>query len=101
MEPIRGSEYIYLSDSKDQTVIEISFTICSFKVQVADAVIEHLNPIRLRIEDFMRNPDYLDAVLRKGCDKSSAVAQRTITEVKEKIGVALVNRRAVLLERKQ
>lgn len=75
----------------------------AYKLQVADAVIEHLTPIRMRIEDLRRNPDYLDAVLRGGCERSTAVARRTIAEVKERVGVALEGRGggAVLLERKQ
>lgn len=68
---------------------------------MADAVIAHLNPIRLRIEDYMRNPEYLVEVLRSGGEKSSAVAQQTIDEVKEKVGVGLPGKLSVLLEEKQ
>ena len=31
-----------------------------YKFVVAEALAEHINPIRLKIEDFLKNPDYLD-----------------------------------------
>lgn len=65
---------------------------------MADAVIAHLNPIRLRIKEYLRNPDYLVEVLKAGGEKSSAVAQRTIDEVKEKVGIGLPQRLSMLLE---
>lgn len=78
------------------------FFVCfRYKLQVADAVIAHLTPIRLRIEDYLRNPDYLVDVLRTGGNRSSAVAQRTIDEVKEKVGVGLPTRLSELLQRTQ
>lgn len=70
-------------------------------MEVADAVIAHLNPIRLRIEEYMRNREYLVDVLRTGGEKSSAVAQRTIDEVKEKVGVGLPAKLSELLAQKQ
>lgn len=59
----------------------------SYKREVADAVVAHLNPIRLRIEDYMSNAEYLWEVLRKGGEKSAIVAQQTIDEVKQKTGL--------------
>lgn len=50
-------------------------------------MISHLNPIRRKIEDYMRNPDYLTAVLLEGGQKSSEIAERTIDEVKDKVGL--------------
>lgn len=58
-----------------------------YKLRVADSVISHLNPIRQKIEDYMRNPDYLTEVLVKGGQKSSEIAERTIDEVKDKVGL--------------
>lgn len=50
-------------------------------------MISHLNPIRQKIEDYMRNPDYLTEVLMEGGQKSSEIAERTIDEVKDKVGL--------------
>lgn len=49
----------------------------------------------------MRNREYLVDVLRSGGEKSSAVAQRTIDEVKEKVGVGLPAKLSKLLAQKQ
>lgn len=72
-----------------------------YKAQVADAVIAHMDPIRLRIEDLLRNPEYLVDVLRMGGEKASVVAQRTIEEVKQKVGLGLPMDVAERLERNQ
>lgn len=65
-----------------------------YKMRVADEVIEHLNPIRLRINDYLKNEDFLCTVLEKGRLKVCEVAAKTIAEVKEKVGLGyLKNRR--------
>lgn len=60
-----------------------------YKLQVADAVIEHLNPIRKGALDYLKNPDYLISVLKAGGDKASERAEETISEVKEKVGLGV------------
>lgn len=61
----------------------------SYKPRVADAVIEKINPIRLKIEDYLKNPDYLVDVLKTGADKSSQIAEETLIDVKKKVGLGL------------
>lgn len=58
-------------------------------MRVADAVIAHINPIRSKIEEYMQNPEYLVDVLRSGGEKSSEVAERSIDEVKDKVGLGI------------
>lgn len=62
-----------------------------YKFVVADAVIEHLNPIRLRIEDYLKNPDYLCSILTDGNDKARETAEKTMDEVKAKVGLGQLN----------
>lgn len=57
-----------------------------YKLLVADAVVAHFSPIRTQILDYMNNPDYLIAVMAKGAEKARAVAEKTIDEVKLKVG---------------
>lgn len=65
-----------------------------YKLQVAEAVIAHMDPIRRRIEEYMGNRDHLVDVLRLGGERASTVAQRTIEEVKQKVGLGLPERLA-------
>lgn len=58
-----------------------------YKFVVADALIEHINPIRLQIEDYLKNPDYLCSVLADGSDRARETAEKTIEEVKAKVGL--------------
>lgn len=58
---------------------------------VADALVEHFNPIRLKVEDYLKNPDYLQSILEKGNDKAREVAEKTIDEVKAKVGLGSFN----------
>lgn len=51
---------------------------------------ELLDPIRLKIEDYLRNRDYIESVLRDGRDAASQIAENTMAEVKTKIGVNLL-----------
>lgn len=54
---------------------------------MADAIIEHLNPIRLKIVDYLKHPDYLWNVLNDGNEKAREVAEKTMHEVKAKVGL--------------
>lgn len=56
---------------------------------MADAVIEKIDPIRLRIEDYLKNPEYLVDVLKIGTEKCSRVAEETLVDVKKKVGIGL------------
>lgn len=74
-----------------------------YKLMVADAIVAHMEPIRVRIEDYLRNPDYLVGVLRAGGEKASATAQLTLDDVKQKVGLGLPSvavEKAQQLERK-
>lgn len=72
-----------------------------YKLQVAEAVIAHMEPIRLRIEEYMGNRDYLVDVLRLGGERAATVAQRTIEEVKQKVGLGLPERLAEAVHQEQ
>lgn len=63
------------------------FSFDRYKNIVADALIEHLNPIRLKIEDYLKNPDFLHTVLTNGSDRAREIAVTTMDEVKLKVGL--------------
>uniref|UniRef100_A0A182NPR3 Tryptophan--tRNA ligase, mitochondrial n=1 Tax=Anopheles dirus TaxID=7168 RepID=A0A182NPR3_9DIPT len=62
-----------------------------YKLVVAEALIEHLRPIRERIERYTRDVGYLAGVIEEGSERARATAEQTIDEVKEKIGVDCFN----------
>ncbi|KAJ6646550.1 Tryptophan--tRNA ligase, mitochondrial, partial [Pseudolycoriella hygida] len=76
--------------SIEQIVSDVSkLDTGKYKFTVADAVIAKLTPIRLKIEDYLKNPEYLVDVLKVGADKSSQIAEETLVEVKKKVGLGL------------
>jgi tryptophanyl-tRNA synthetase len=57
------------------------------KKALADNLIAHLRPIRERRAQLQANPETVQAILREGTRKARAIAQQTITEVRQRIGV--------------
>ena len=58
-----------------------------YKLIVADAVISHLTPIREDIERYMKDPEYLSSVIEEGNEKAMEVAEKTLNEVRHKVGL--------------
>jgi tryptophanyl-tRNA synthetase len=58
-----------------------------YKLKVAESLIEHLDPIRRKIEDYLKNPEFLWKVLEEGNSRAAEVAQDTMKEVKRKVGL--------------
>ena len=57
-----------------------------FKPAVAEAVVEHLRPIREEAERLMKDKAYLDQVYKDGADRASYVANKTLRKVYKKVG---------------
>jgi tryptophanyl-tRNA synthetase len=62
-----------------------------YKLVVAEALVEHINPIRLKIDDYLKNPEYLTSILDEGGDRAREIAEKTIDEVKLKVGLGQFN----------
>ncbi len=58
-----------------------------FKADVAAAVVELFTPVRERYAALMADPGHLDAVLAQGAAAAREVADRTMTEVRERVGL--------------
>ncbi|NUN06910.1 MAG: tryptophan--tRNA ligase [Bdellovibrio sp.] len=61
------------------------------KVDLADVVVQKLQPVREKYEDLMKNRDHLDQLMISGAERASERAEKTIKKVYETIG--LVRRR--------
>lgn len=57
------------------------------KESLAKAIFEELKPIQKRREEFEANPAKVDKILEEGAKKASAVASKTLKEVKEAMGL--------------
>ncbi|MFI7441147.1 tryptophan--tRNA ligase [Nonomuraea indica] len=58
----------------------------TFKKDVAEAVVETFNPIRERTEKLLADEAELDRLLAIGADRAREVAERTMTEVRDRVG---------------
>ncbi|MFE4106076.1 tryptophan--tRNA ligase [Almyronema epifaneia] len=57
-----------------------------FKPLLADTVVAALKPIQDRYHELMADRGYLEATLRQGREKAEAIAQHTLTKVKDALG---------------
>lgn len=54
---------------------------------MAEALVNYFEPIRLKIEEYLKDKEYLSNVLSIGNEKARSVAIETLKEVKEKVGL--------------
>ncbi len=58
----------------------------ALKTAVADAVVAELDPIRLRAQELLADPAELDRLLAQGAAKANQIAERTLSDVYDKLG---------------
>ncbi len=58
-----------------------------FKETVANSIINALEPFHKKYFELMDNPDYLEDICKKGAQKASIIAEKTLKYVYEKIGI--------------
>ena len=58
-----------------------------FKKDLADLLVETLNPIQKKYHDLMKDPSFLKSILKKGTLKARAKACETLKEVYACIGI--------------
>jgi tryptophanyl-tRNA synthetase len=58
----------------------------ALKTAVADAVVATLDPIRLRAQELLADPAELDRLLAQGAAKANDIAERTLSDVYDKLG---------------
>ncbi|ASC72177.1 Tryptophan--tRNA ligase [Halomicronema hongdechloris C2206] len=57
-----------------------------FKPLLAETAVEALRPIQGRFHELMADRGYLEAILKRGNEKANAIAQQTLTRVKDALG---------------
>ena len=58
-----------------------------FKETVGIAVTQKLKPVQERYKELKANKEYLESIYRKGAQKASEIANKTIEDVKNKVGL--------------
>lgn len=58
------------------------------KKELSEAIYEELKPLQEKRKELENNPEYVDRVIREGNEKARVVAQQTVREVKEKMGLS-------------
>jgi len=59
----------------------------TFKQAVGNAVIEKLEPIQNKYKELTENPEYLEKIYKEGAKRAAQIANETIEQVKEKVGL--------------
>jgi tryptophanyl-tRNA synthetase len=57
-----------------------------FKMDLAEIIIDKLNPIRSEYERLMQNTDYLVDILKAGAERAEKIATKTLDEIKTSFG---------------
>jgi hypothetical protein len=61
----------------------------AMKQALTERLIEHMKPIREELIRLRAAPEYVERVLRDGRDEAEAIAERTLKDVKQTIGLRL------------
>lgn len=56
------------------------------KTELADIVVEHLDPIRSRAQELLADPAELDRLLGRGAEKARRIASATLADVYSRVG---------------
>ena len=64
-------------------------TTAEYKLIVADAINDQIEPIREKYLKYLKDVGYLEDVLRTGRDKAKVVASETYEEVRKCVGLSL------------
>jgi len=57
-----------------------------FKKDVAEAIVAELEPIQIKINEYMGQKSYLEEIYKKGSEKANYVANKTLRKMQKKIG---------------
>lgn len=58
-----------------------------FKKELAEVIINNLKPLQEKYQQLMENPETIEKMLKSGADKIRPIAEQTLKEVKEKVGL--------------
>lgn len=77
----------YVNYKKDHEAGQLKYS--EFKPRLAELIINYFADYRKKYAELSKNPEYIKKVLKDGADKASAIAEKTLKEVKQKIGLII------------
>ncbi|MDO8575011.1 MAG: tryptophan--tRNA ligase [bacterium] len=77
----------YEKFKKDHDIGELKYA--EFKPRLAELIADSFSQYRKKHIELSKNPDYVKKVLEEGALKASIIAEKTLKEVKEKIGLLI------------
>lgn len=90
--PVWKLHLVYSDDARRQWVQEgcrsAGIGCLECKQPVIDAVLEEQHPMRERIEPYLKDPTLLDSIVADGCERARKMAQETMRDVKEAMGLS-------------
>lgn len=57
-----------------------------FKSDVAEAIVSELEPMQKKVKELMEDKKYLESIYKKGAEKASYIAGKTLRKVQKKVG---------------
>lgn len=63
-----------------------------FKKDVAEAIVNELEPIQIKVRELLSNKEYLESIYKTGAEKANYVARKTLSKMQKKIGFIPVAR---------
>jgi tryptophanyl-tRNA synthetase len=63
-----------------------------FKNDVAEAIVNELEPIQIKVKELLSNKEYLESIYKAGAEKANYVARKTLSKMQKKIGFIPVSR---------
>ena len=56
-----------------------------FKLDVAEAIVNELEPIQKKVNEFLDNKEYLENIYKKGAEKANYVSNKILEKCKRKL----------------
>ncbi len=83
----------HLINSQKSTEFEKQFSegtlkFVELKDSLAEEIFSMLLPFQTKRRELVDNPDFVNQVMKEGAEKARAIASETVTEVKQKMGLA-------------
>ena len=57
-----------------------------FKSDVAEAIVLELEPVQIKVNEYIGNKAYLEGIYKRGAEKANYVANKTLRKMQKKIG---------------
>lgn len=77
----------YVNYKKDHEAGKLKYS--EFKPRLAEFIINYFTDYRRKRAELSKKPENIKKVLKDGAEKASAIAEKTLREVKEKIGLVI------------